>query len=75
MTLKQWEDNGWLRPHKTSEEEITKLLAMVERNLKDTSLDISADWKFSIAYNSALINSYPSCAFMEHSEAMLSKAG
>ena len=55
MSLKQWADNGWHRPHKTSEEEITKLLAMVERNLKDASLDISADWKFSIAYNSALI--------------------
>jgi len=38
----------------TSEEEIRKLLGMVERNLKDASENISADWKFSIAYNAAL---------------------
>jgi uncharacterized protein (UPF0332 family) len=54
MSLKQWADNGWLRPHTTSEEEIRKLLGMVERNLKDASENISADWKFSIAYNAAL---------------------
>ena len=54
MSLKQWVDNGWLRPHTTSEEEIRKLLGMVERNLKDASENISADWKFSIAYNAAL---------------------
>ena len=55
MNLKQWADNGWLRPHTTSEEEIRNLVAMVERNLRDASENISADWKFSIVYNAALI--------------------
>jgi hypothetical protein len=54
MSLKQWADNGWLRSHTTSEEEVRNLLGMVERNLKDASENISADWKFSIAYNAAL---------------------
>ena len=54
MSLKQWADNGWLHSHTTSEEEIRKLLAMVERNLRDASENISADWRFSIAYNAAL---------------------
>jgi len=54
MSLKQWADNGWLRPHTTGEGEIRNLLGMVERNLKDASENISADWKFSIAYNAAL---------------------
>ena len=49
MSLKQWADNGWLRPHTASEEEIRNLLGMVERNLKDSS-----DWRFGIAYNAAL---------------------
>ena len=54
MSLKQWADKGWLRPHTTSAEEIRNLLVMVDRNLKDASGNISADWKFSIAYNAAL---------------------
>ncbi len=28
MSLTQWQDNGWLRPHATSPEEIGNLLAM-----------------------------------------------
>jgi len=54
MSLKQWADNGWLRPHKTSSQEIADLLAIVERDLADAEGDISADWRFGIAYNAAL---------------------
>jgi len=55
MTLKQWSDNGWLRPHKTSPEEIDNLLSMVHRDLADAGKEsISADWRFGIAYNAAL---------------------
>ena len=55
MTLKQWSDNGWLRVHKTSPQEIGNLLAIVERDIKDASnSEISADWSFGIAYNAAL---------------------
>ena len=55
MTLKQWADNGWLKAHKTSSEEIGNLLAIVDRDLKDAvEGGISADWRFGIAYNAAL---------------------
>ena len=55
MTLKQWSENGWLRTHKTSPQEISNLLAIVERDIKDASqAEISADWSFGIAYNAAL---------------------
>ncbi|MGB8354355.1 MAG: hypothetical protein WCD79_10735 [Chthoniobacteraceae bacterium] len=54
MSLKQWADNGWLRPHKTSPQEIADLLAIVERDLADAEGAISADWRFGIAYNAAL---------------------
>ena len=54
MSLKQWADNGWLRPHKTSPQEIADLLAIVDRDLDDAESEISADWQFGIAYNAAL---------------------
>ena len=55
MTLKQWVDNGWLKPHQTSREEINNLLAIVERDLKDAAEGgISSHWRFGIAYNAAL---------------------
>ena len=54
MTLKQWSDNGWLRPHKTTPEEIENLFQIVDRDLKDASSELSADWRFGIAYNAAL---------------------
>ena len=54
MSLKQWESNGWLRKHETSPDEINNLLMIVDRDLKDASEGISADWRFGIAYNAAL---------------------
>lgn len=54
MSLKQWADNGWLKPHKTSAKEISDLLRIVERDLKDAAGSISADWQFGIVYNAAL---------------------
>ncbi|HEV8131523.1 MAG TPA: hypothetical protein VGQ81_09730 [Acidobacteriota bacterium] len=54
MSLKQWVDNGWLRPHKTSPKEVAGLLAIVERDLVDAEGEISADWRFGIAHNAAL---------------------
>ena len=35
MNLKQWLNNGWLRTHKTSKNEIENLMMIVERDLKD----------------------------------------
>ncbi|MDI6808933.1 MAG: hypothetical protein QME66_08135 [Candidatus Eisenbacteria bacterium] len=55
MTLKQWSENGWLRAHETSREEIGNLLAIVRRDLTDAREgEISDDWRFGIAYNAAL---------------------
>lgn len=43
MSLKQWADYGWLKPHKTTPQEISNLLAIVDRDLRDAqvSRDIS----------------------------------
>ena len=54
MSLKQWSDNGWLKAHKTSKEEIEALLGIVERDLKDAAADISPDSRFRVAYTAAL---------------------
>ncbi len=56
MSLKHWaEVNRWLKPHKTSVQEIGDLLAIVERDLRDAeSGGMSDDWRFGIAYNAAL---------------------
>jgi uncharacterized protein (UPF0332 family) len=54
MSLEQWAKNGWLRSHRSSKREIADLLGIVERDLSDAEGNISADWKFGIAYNAAL---------------------
>ncbi|MDL1982503.1 MAG: hypothetical protein LWX02_13810, partial [Deltaproteobacteria bacterium] len=54
MSLNQWVDNGWLRRHKTSQEEIENLIMIIDRDLKDAKGGISDDWRFGIAYNAAL---------------------
>ena len=54
MSLNQWVDNGWLRRHKTSQEEIENLIMIIDRDLKDAGGGISDDWRFGIAYNAAL---------------------
>jgi len=53
--LTQWQENGWLRPHQSSRQEIRKLLDIVRRDLSDArERGISDDWRFGIAYNAAL---------------------
>lgn len=54
MTLKSWSENRWLREHRTSRQEIGDLLRIVERDLQDAQGNLSADWRFGIAYNAAL---------------------
>jgi hypothetical protein len=55
MSFQEWQKNVWVRPHKTSRQEIASLLAVIERDLA-TSADpkINGDWRFAIAYNAAL---------------------
>jgi hypothetical protein len=54
MTLKNWLHNGWLKPHKTSSKEISDLIQIVLRDLKDAESGVSDDWRFGIAYNAAM---------------------
>ena len=37
MSLKQWFDNGWIKQHRSSRQEVADLLAIVERDLNDAS--------------------------------------
>jgi hypothetical protein len=54
MTLAKWLENGWLRRHQTSREEIAGLRGIVDRDMADATSTISTDWRFGIAYNAAL---------------------
>lgn len=55
MSLKNWLNNGWLKEHRTSPQEITALLAMADRDLSDCRASgLSSDWQLNIAYNAAL---------------------
>jgi len=53
MSLQKWLEYGWLRPHQSSRKEISDLLRIIDRDLQDAAGDISADWRFGIAYNAA----------------------
>lgn len=54
MSLQQWENNGWLKSEPTSSNEIRNLLVIIDRDIKDSQKNVSADWQFGIAYNAAL---------------------
>ena len=54
MSLEKWAEYGWLRVEPTSREEITGVLGIVFRDLKDAQVDaISADRRFEAAFNAA----------------------
>lgn len=55
MSLKDWRERGWLIEHATSPEEISDLLNVIERDIRDCRVrGLSADWRLNIAYNAAL---------------------
>ena len=62
MNLEQWLENGWLRQHETSPQEISNQFEGIDQDLRDASQDLSAAWKYAIAYNAAL----RLCASMLH---------
>ena len=35
MSLRDWAKDGWLRPHRTTPDQIAAQLALVDRDLKD----------------------------------------
>lgn len=55
VTLRQFLDEGRLRPHRSNAREIQDLFRVVDRNLKDAAVEeISVDLRFTTAYQSAL---------------------
>jgi hypothetical protein len=55
MSLDDWLRNDWLKRHKTTKAEIDALLAIVDREVRDSQVDgVSVDGRFSHAYRAAL---------------------
>lgn len=55
MNLRQLLNQGRLKEHKTSKEEITNLLKLVKRDIQDAKVKgLSLDRKFATAYNAVL---------------------
>lgn len=55
MSLADWLKNGWLEAHSTDAAETAEGFERVKRDLADAKiLALSADWRFTIAYNAAL---------------------
>ena len=59
MSLQQWANNGWLRPHRSSPEEIQDLLAIVRRDLADAE----AFYHAALGFDKVVWN-YPGALFM-----------
>jgi hypothetical protein len=55
MSLRDWVRNGWASQHKSSRNEIQRLLALADRDLATCATKgLAIDWRFAIAYNAAL---------------------
>jgi len=55
MSFAEWQKNGWVRPHQSSPQEVSALLAVIERDLAASDSEgLNDDWRFAIAYNAAL---------------------
>jgi len=53
-SLEIWLQQGWLKRHTTSAQELSEQLAAADRDLEDAHKDLSAAWRFAIAYTAAL---------------------
>lgn len=55
MSLENWLSNAWLKQHETSSQEITNLLAVVDRDIEQSHIpELGPEWSFDIAYNAIL---------------------
>jgi len=55
MTLKQLEQEGKIKPHRTSKKELSDLFELIKRDIHDASCsDISYDRRYATIYNAAL---------------------
>jgi len=56
VSLNDWAHDGWLVEHRTSPDEISKLLGKADRDLLDCAArGLSEDWQLAIAYNAVLL--------------------
>jgi len=56
MNLTHLLNQGKIQSHKTSKEEVTNLLAAIDRDIKDAKIEeLSPDRKFSTVYNAVLL--------------------
>jgi hypothetical protein len=55
MSLQDWVRNGWASPHKSTRDEMQKLLSLADRDLASSATKgLATDWQFGIAHNAAL---------------------
>jgi hypothetical protein len=54
MSLQDWLASGWLVEHAATPGEIRDQLNAADADLADARKDVSAAWRFAIAYNAAL---------------------
>jgi len=55
MSLSDWAKNAWLKVHFPTAQEVTDLLGLAERDLRNArAKGLDNDWRFSIAYNAIL---------------------
>lgn len=55
MTLQDWLNSGWLKPHTSSPQEVQTLFAKVDRDIAEAAkVEITLDWRLAIAYNACL---------------------
>jgi hypothetical protein len=56
MSWKKYLNDGRVKRHRTSKRELSDLRAVIERDLRDSSVSgLSLDSKFTLAYNAALM--------------------
>jgi hypothetical protein len=55
MSLESYLNNGWIRKHESSVDEIAKLMAIADRDIAQSQVPgLGPEWRFDIAYNSTL---------------------
>jgi hypothetical protein len=55
MDLNDWKNEGWLKPHQPHARDIGELLAIADRDLKDSTVrGLSPDSRLKLAFNAAL---------------------
>ncbi|MDP9175859.1 MAG: hypothetical protein M3O30_18630 [Planctomycetota bacterium] len=55
MSFRNWVQSGWLKPHRSSRQEIADLFGVADRDIAACqTAGLIADWRLNIAYNAGL---------------------